>query len=140
MRFWDSSALVPLFLDEPRSSSVHALFEHDPRLMVWWASRVECTSAMARAARDGRLDMPSKELARERRAEMFDGADEIAPGEEVRARAERLLALHPLRAGDALQLGAAIIWARERTVGQALVSLDERLREAARKEGFSVLP
>jgi len=58
----------------------------------------------------------------------------------VRARAARLLSLHPLRAADALQLAAALVWCRERTAEAPFVCLDDRLRLAAAREGFRVLP
>lgn len=68
------------------------------------------------------------------------GATEVRPSDEVRARAMRLLSIHPLRAADALQLAAALVWCRERTAGAGFVCLDGRLREAAGREGFEVLP
>ncbi len=138
--FWDSSALVPLFLDEPRTGDVRELLEQDPVITVWWGTRVECTSALTRSVRQGPLDARAEAFARRDQADLFADAHEVAPTEEVRARAERLLAVHPLRAADALQLAAALIWARERPTDLGFVSLDNRLREAALKEGFSVLP
>jgi len=42
MRFWDSSALVPLFVLEERSPILEALVADDPDMVVWWASPVEC--------------------------------------------------------------------------------------------------
>jgi len=65
---------------------------------------------------------------------------EILPSEALRDRAERLLAVHPVRGGDAFQLAAALVWTHGRTRGRAFVCLDERLREAARREGFRILP
>src|SRR5262249_26471123 len=65
---------------------------------------------------------------------------EVQPVEEVRARAERLLLVHPLRAADSLQLAAALIWCRERPRGVKFVSLDDRLRGGVALEGFPVLP
>jgi predicted nucleic acid-binding protein len=65
---------------------------------------------------------------------------QVAPTEQVRTRAARLLASYPLRAADAFQLGAALVWAQDQAAGHDFVCLDERLREAARQEGFSVLP
>lgn len=59
---------------------------------------------------------------------------------EVRNQAIRLLGLHPLRAADALQLAAALVWADRRPRGHPFVCLDAGLREAAHAEGFSVLP
>jgi hypothetical protein len=44
------------------------------------------------------------------------------------------------RAADTLQLAASLVWCRERPVGRSFVCLDARLREAAVREGFSVLP
>jgi hypothetical protein len=46
-----------------------------------------------------------------------------------------------LRASDALQLGAALTWTRGRPRQHPFATLDNRLAEAARGEGFSlVLP
>ena len=50
------------------------------------------------------------------------------------------LLLHPLRAADAMQLAAAIVWANGQATGHEFVCLDHRLREAAQREGFTVLP
>ena len=53
---------------------------------------------------------------------------------------ERLRGVHPLRAAAAFQLAAALLWSQGETRGHYFVSFDQRLREAAGKEGFSVLP
>ena len=50
------------------------------------------------------------------------------------------LSIHPLRTADALQLAAALIWAQESPQGLEFVCLDQNLREAAPREGFSILP
>jgi len=65
---------------------------------------------------------------------------ELTAGEEVRDQAVRMLGLHPLRAADALQLAAALVWADRRPLRRHLTCLDDRLRDAARREGFIVLP
>ena len=65
---------------------------------------------------------------------------EVQPSETVRNVAERLLAVHALRATDALQLAAALTACGAHTKGQGFVSLDQRLQVAAYKEGFIVLP
>ena len=65
---------------------------------------------------------------------------EVLPSEAVRERGERLLSVHPLRAADAFQLAAALVWSRGATTAHALVSFNERLREAAGREGFQLLP
>jgi predicted nucleic acid-binding protein len=140
VKFWDTSGLVPLFHDEPASRSVRQLLGRDSAVVTWWGTRVECSAVVARLVHDGRLDATEEQLARERQAELFAGTTEVTPGEEVRERAERLLAVHALRAGDALQLAAALVWARERPAGRDFVCLDGRLRGIARREGFTILP
>jgi predicted nucleic acid-binding protein len=65
---------------------------------------------------------------------------EIEPSVVVREQAARVLLLHPLRAADALQLAAAIVWANGQASGHEFVCLDHRLRDAAQRERFIVLP
>ena len=64
---------------------------------------------------------------------------EIVPSDAVRRTAERLLRTHPLRAADALQLAAALVAADYNPASLEIVCLDEPLRLAARREGFTVL-
>jgi predicted nucleic acid-binding protein len=62
----------------------------------------------------------------------------IDPVETIRVSAKRFLRVHDLRAADALQLAAAFVTAEGRPDSLELVSLDDRLATAARKEGFRV--
>jgi hypothetical protein len=71
---------------------------------------------------------------------LSDRWEEVGAVELVRSRALRLLGTHPIRAGDALQLAAALIACEERPESIPFVCVDDRLRDAARREGFSVLP
>jgi predicted nucleic acid-binding protein len=140
VRFWDSSAVVPLCVEEPATASLHALLKEDEAMVAWWASPIECASACARLRRDGALS-EEQELNVRQRVDALAGAwTEIEPSEDARRGALRLLALHPLRASDALQLAAALTWTDRRPDRASFVCLDRRLRQAARKEGFAVLP
>jgi predicted nucleic acid-binding protein len=56
----------------------------------------------------------------------------------VRQTAIRLLRVHPLRTADALQLAAAIAAAEDHPATLPFVTLDERLAQAAEREGFPV--
>ena len=140
MKFWDSSAIVPLLVREPTSEKVESLLHRDPDMVVWWGTPVECRSALARVRREGSLLESSLRKCMALLDHLRARALEVQPVEEVRARAERLLLVHPLRAADALQLAASLIWCRERPQGVKFVSLDDRLRGAAVLEGFTVLP
>ncbi len=138
--FWDSSALVPLLLEEPRSAELNALAGTESRLSIWWASPVECQTALARRHREGVLADHALAEATGKITRLTEKAATIMPTDEVRSRARRLAGVHPLRAGDALQLAAALAWCEEQPGGNGFVCLDERLREAARREGFAVGP
>ena len=144
MRFWDSSAVAALCLEESRSPIVDQLAEEDPYVTVWWATSVECASAIARRRREGTLSPAAEASALELLARLAEGWYEIQAGQLVRSHAFRLLRVHPLRAADALQLAAALVWAGSPAAGPApvaeIVTLDGRLAEAARLEGMSALP
>ena len=140
MKFWDTSAIVPLCVNEPGSSTVKAILVKDPSMVVWWATRTECVSAFMRQVREGSLSAADERQAREVLGTLVQAWIEVQLSETVRGTAERLLAIHPLRAADAFQLAAALLWCQGQTVGMFLVSFDIRLREAGHKEGFSLLP
>ena len=63
----------------------------------------------------------------------------IEPSEIVRESAIRFLRVHPLRAADALQLGAAFVAAERRPPSLEVVTFDDRLADVARKEGFALI-
>ncbi len=140
MRFWDTSAVVPLCVIEPATRQVRRLAELDPSLVVWWATRTECASALARRRRDGHLTAQAEQRARRALAALAAEWSEVLPSETFRLRTERLLAVHALRAADAFQLAAALLWARGDTATHTVVSFDERLRDAASREGFQIAP
>src|SRR6185436_9677352 len=51
VRFWDTSALVPLVVAEPESARVQRWLHDDPAVVVWTLARVEVCSALARRRR-----------------------------------------------------------------------------------------
>lgn len=138
--FWDSSALVPLLLPEARSDGLTRLLASDEEPVIWWGTPLECQSALQRRHREHPLLQPELTAAAERLRLVVQHADTIAPSDDLRRRAARLLAFHPLRAADALQLAAALVWCEEQPHGEGFVSLDDRLRDAALREGFTLHP
>lgn len=140
MKFWDSSALVPLALRQPASDEVTAVIAGDSAIVLWWATLIECQSALCRAVRDRRVSAAAYPAAREALGRLQGHAFEVQPSDAVRRRALRLLGVHDLRAAASLQLAAALEWCEERTEGAGFVCLDGRLRRAAGREGFAVLP
>jgi len=138
--FWDTSAIIPVLLPEPRSAVITEALAADREVTLWWGTPVECLSAIYRRHRESPVPAPLLTEALTRLRALVEDADAVSPTDEVRRRAGRLVAAHPLRAADALQLGAALVWCEEQPHGEAFVCLDDRLREAARREGFSLAP
>jgi len=139
MRFWDTSALLPLLVDEPARERLIELLEEDSEVLAWWGTPVEIASAVARREREELLTADEVAAALAGARVLADGWHEIVPSDAVRRTAERLLRTHALRAADALQLAAALIAADHDPASLELVCMDERLRIAARREGFTVL-
>lgn len=138
MKFWDASAVVPLLVEQQASVAMWALLRRDPVLVTWWGTDVECASAFARLEREGRLRAAAVERALERLDAIRAASHEVMPSDAVREQARRVLRAHPLRAADALQLAAAVVASGQRPSTLPIVSLDDRLAEAARREGFAV--
>jgi uncharacterized protein len=136
--FWDASAIVPLCVpvDNPARSR-RLLREHSP--VVWWSTSTEVVSALARLKR-GRILLEEHHRAASRRLAMLRVSwREIQPTNRLRDMAELRLDRYELRAADALQLAAALVWCNERPKNRAFLCRDIRLREAARREGFAVI-
>jgi len=140
VRFWDTSALVPLLVAEQRSASLAALALEDSATFVAWVTRVELTSALARRQRSGELSISEAALLEERGSNIIDTWREVKPDDELRESARRFVRLHALKAQDALQLASAWIACRARAGSLEFVCLDDRLRSAAQREGFRLRP
>ena len=139
MRFWDTSAIVPLLVAQPATDAVERELGRDPRIVAWWGTGLECRSAAARLEREGRLEAGGTTAALTTIADLESAWTEVPATEAVRSAAARLLRTHPLRTGDALQLAAAIVAADGDPRTLAFVTLDDRLALAADKEGFRVI-
>ena len=139
MKFWDASAIVPLVVDETVSRRLQSLAAEDSAMLVWWGSELECVSALARREREGALDSQAMTTALERLQQIAAAWHEIDPSDVIRQTATRFVRVHSMRAADSLQLAAAFAAAEHRPASLELVTLDERLADAARKEGFVVI-
>lgn len=139
MRFWDTSAIVPLLIEEQQSARMDALRAEERAMVVWWGTVVECTSAIERTGRHRKLDASILQSAVTRMRAMARSWIEVLAGSQVRDQALRLVRIHPLRAADALQLAAALVAADFHPTDLEFVTLDARQAEAADREGFQVL-
>ncbi len=136
MRFWDASAIVPLLVRERATEKMRAAYEADRRLIVSWTTHTEAWSAVARKRHEGGLRSPDIRVARQRLEQLADAWLEVHDLVAVRTVAQRLLDTHSLRAADALQLGAALVFAEGRPSSLPFMTLDERLFDVAELEGL----
>lgn len=142
MRFWDSSALVPLVVEEPTSLACRRVLRSDSAIVVWALARVEVHSALQRLRRMKLLEGLSLRRAHLRLDRLSRRWDEVVALDATREEAERLLDAHgnlSLRAADAVQLGAALVSCESRPRRRAFVTLDDALGRAALAEGFDVI-
>jgi predicted nucleic acid-binding protein len=124
-------------MKQPLTARALEMLSIDSDMIVWWSTPVECWSALMRLERERKVTSVDVDFAAQRLATLSASWHEITPVEEVRMQARRLLRRHSLRAADAMQLAAALLWSGT-TEEREFVSFDERLRSAARLEGFRV--
>jgi predicted nucleic acid-binding protein len=136
--FWDSSALIPLCVQEPTSNKVKTLAKQFAPV-VWWGTPVEIHSAIARLHRSGQLNDAGRQAALNRLSLLSRGWREILPSDKLRIQAEILLDTYSLRSADSLQLAAAMIWCQQRPARQRFVSSELRLCQAAGQAGFAII-
>lgn len=139
MKFWDSSALVPLLVTEDVTYRLAELYLEDGAILTWWGSEIECVSAIARLERENRLTSRETSFALERLDGLASSWHRIESIETIRQTARRFLRVHALRAADALQLAAAFLASEGQPPSLGFVCLDNRLGAAAQKEGFPLV-
>jgi uncharacterized protein len=141
--FFDSSALVKLYVPEPGTDVVPNV---DDPPMISELTRVELPSALWRKHRLGQLSaQDASDLSTDFEADYYGEGGQprfavMRISDRTVSTAARLVARADLRAGDAIQLASALV-ARE--VGRevtAFATFDERLRNAAAVEGFTLVP
>jgi predicted nucleic acid-binding protein len=133
--FWDSSVLVALCVRQALTPAARSSFK-TYEIVVWWATPVEIASALARLSRMQQLDAKELEQARNLAADLADVWWVMQPSEAIRVKASTLVEQHDLRAGDALQLAAALQWCDTQPSRKVFLTADRRLREAALLSGF----
>ncbi|MGB7281448.1 MAG: type II toxin-antitoxin system VapC family toxin [Candidatus Acidiferrum sp.] len=100
---------------------------------------MEIYGAICRLHRSQEIRDREKQVAVTRLRSISLSWREMLPDDQVRDLALACLEKYPLRAADALQLGAALTWCQQRPSRRTFITADQRLAEAARFTGFSVL-
>ena len=136
-RYFDSSALLKRYFEEPGSASVRRWFSPGGSATARY-SFLEVASGLARRGRAGELSSGEVRRALDRLGEDATRIQVVELSEAVDARARDLLRRHPLRAGDALQLGSALLLRDRSSETVEFVCYDLPLSAAARAEGLRV--
>jgi uncharacterized protein len=141
--FADSSALVKLYASEADDDVVRALGAVD----VSELCLVEVTSALWRKHRGGTLSREETATLVRRLQADLSGTDAREPrfvmvplASPMLRDAAGLTGVHPIAAGDAIQLASALAARRADPECRTFACFDRRLRAAAAAEGFAVVP
>jgi uncharacterized protein len=113
MKFWDSSAIIPLLVPEQQSDSCLEILKGDRDILLWCMSRVKVISALTRRLREKALIFDQFQAAKMRFYQILESAYQITAIEKVMNRAVRLLEVHPLRTADACQLASGLVATQE---------------------------
>ena len=140
MRFWDSSALFPLIIDDFHTARARVILSTDDSIVSSFITPVEISSAIWRRRHARLLSSEADRAADAQFASLSNRWVTLGEISDITATALSVVSRHALRAGDAIQLAAALVArAKLRTVRLEFVTFDIRLASAAREEGLRVL-
>jgi len=140
--FLDSSALVKRYIREEGTTRMVDLVRGAERLAVARIALVEVTSTLVRRSRGGDLESQTLGgLLRAMEDEFRKRFEEQPLTDATLARSADVARTHALRATDAIQLASALQCAGGlgTRAELTLLSADQELNEAARREGLTVL-
>ncbi len=135
----ESSAVLTWLLGEPRERDARALLSAAKRVLTSELTLIECDRALIRAEALGDLSAARRsELSGVLRAASVRW-DVLKIDDEIVRRARQPFPQEPIRTLDAIHLASALA-ARSAVRRMALLSLDDRIRAAARTMGLDVVP
>jgi predicted nucleic acid-binding protein len=135
----ESSAVLAWLLGEEGEPRVRRSLRAADLVMASDLTLVECDRVLIRAVALGEI---SEAEAADRRAHLTTAAarwNVLRIGPEIIERARQRFPGEPIRTLDALHLASALV-ARGAVAGIDLLSLDDRIRAAARQLGFRLQP
>jgi hypothetical protein len=133
----DTSALVKLFLIEDGSQIVSRVWEAADGLVTSVATYPEARSALAAAARDGRITRRRMPRAVEELDRRFSSMDVVELRRPLAVAAGSLADRFALRGYDAVHLASALVVDDGHTV---MLTWDHELARAAGASGLGVVP
>jgi predicted nucleic acid-binding protein len=137
--FWDTSALVPLCVFQKASFAAQREHRERTAKTLWWGTQIEVRSSFARLIRDNDIEKEGFEIAVRKWIAISSRARQVPPSLKMLEIGSDLPDKLGLRALDAFQLAAALVWCREKPRNRPFVCGDSRLGEAAEKAGFTLV-
>jgi predicted nucleic acid-binding protein len=135
----ESSAVLAWLLGEETGRSVRNVLQHTEIVMTSDLTLIECDRVLIRALTTGEID---EAAVADRRAHLNAAASHwhlwrVSP--DIVERARLPFPAEPIRTLDAIHLASALA-ARSAVPGVELLTLDDRIRRAAKQLGFQVQP
>ncbi len=106
--YFDTSAIIPLLIDEPLSDLAHRVWRHASWVATARVSYVEARSGLARACRTGRISAGELREAVQGLEALHRQIHHVEITADLVSRAGNLAEDVSLRAYDAIQLAAAL--------------------------------
>lgn len=133
--YFDTSAVIPLLVEEPGSDRAVQLWEQADRVVSLRIVYAEARAALALARRTGRLSGSALRTTLPRLDELYRSVDRLDIDDGLVRRAGDLAEVHALRGYDALHLAGAERLGSDDAV---LVAGDRDLCAAAQELGLAV--
>jgi predicted nucleic acid-binding protein len=137
--FWDTSAIVPLCVLQDATTAARREHRKYSAKTLWWGTQVEVRSSFARLIQNGDIERDGFQTAVKKWLALSQRARELPPSLHVLEIASELPDKHGVRALDAFQLAAALVWCKEKPKGRPFVCADRRLGDAASDAGFDAI-
>ncbi len=140
MLYFDASALVKNYVQEPHTDAVRALLAGGDRVGTGLMSKAEVAAAFAKAARMQYITLADARAALDAFRADWPTLASLTPTEAVLDHAADLAMAHQLRGYDAVHLATALAWQTQRAIPVTLVTFDRQLWEAGKAVAIAVWP
>lgn len=134
--YLDTSAFVPLLIDEPTTPTCGALWDAADRLVTTRLTYVEAAAALAMARRLDRITGEEHDTGREQLTSLWPELDIVEFDEQLMMAAAEAARTQGLRGYDAIHFAAAVTVDDRELVAAAG---DRRLLDAWRTDGIATV-
>jgi len=140
MLYWDTSALFAFIVSEKRSTEIRSFVEAHGSESAFTSmlTPLEMESAIQRRLSDRSLNLREADTARLIGIDFRKKVYLVPLEQNALDMALHLQKIYGLRPGDAIQLASARI-GTDNPARVVFLSMDDKLNEAAKREGFQIL-